>query len=85
LAHRERALLHCPRTNLKLGSGMAQCAGFSIAECNVSIGCDGAPANNHAGCVADMREAALFPPHRPDRESSPPKTFFTMATERAEG
>lgn len=68
LSAEERALLassgaralHCPSTNLKLGSGIAELPALREAGVHVSIGCDGAPANNRLDAFAEMRTAALL-------------------------
>ncbi|GJM45397.1 MAG: 5-methylthioadenosine/S-adenosylhomocysteine deaminase [Gemmatimonadota bacterium] len=52
--------LHCPHTNLKLGSGIAEFRRLRDAGVHVSIGCDGAPANNRLDGFAEMRTAALL-------------------------
>lgn len=53
------AVLHCPSTNLKLGSGLAPIARYRAAEIPVAIGADGAPANNRLSALTELRQAAL--------------------------
>ncbi|MBZ0269793.1 amidohydrolase family protein [bacterium] len=60
LARSGSRVLHCPNTNLKLGSGIAELAWLREAGVHVSIGCDGAPANNRLDAFAEMRAAALL-------------------------
>ncbi len=60
LASTGAKVLHCPRTNLKLGSGVAAVRRLLDQGVHVSIGCDGAPANNTLDAFAEMREAALL-------------------------
>ncbi len=48
---------HCPGTNLKLGSGIAALRRLLDAGIPVSIGADGAPANNTLDAFAEMRAA----------------------------
>lgn len=60
LASTGTKVAHCPRTNLKLGSGVAQIRRLLDRGVHVSIGCDGAPANNTLDAFAEMREAALL-------------------------
>jgi cytosine/adenosine deaminase-related metal-dependent hydrolase len=71
LAERERAimaetgthLLHCPSSNLKLGSGVAEVPELRARGVSVSLGADGAPCNNNLDGFLEMRLAALI--HRP--------------------
>jgi 5-methylthioadenosine/S-adenosylhomocysteine deaminase len=51
---------HCPSSNLKLASGMAQAAALSAAGVNVGIGTDGAASNNRLDLFNEMRQAALL-------------------------
>ncbi len=52
------AVLHCPGSNLKLGSGLADVAAMQEAGVRVGIGADGAPCNNRLDPWGEMRSAA---------------------------
>ena len=54
------AVLHCPSTNLKLGSGIAPVRRYLDAGVPVAIGADGAPANNRLDVLTELRQAALL-------------------------
>ncbi|MEZ5989914.1 MAG: amidohydrolase family protein [Planctomycetota bacterium] len=60
LAGSGAAVLHCPSTNLKLGSGIAPVADFLARGIPVALGADGAPANNRLCALTELRQAALL-------------------------
>ncbi|HWN40628.1 MAG TPA: amidohydrolase family protein, partial [Thermoanaerobaculia bacterium] len=72
--HLERARLarwsvvHCPSSNLKLGSGIADLVAIRRAGVPVGIGCDGAACCNHLDNLDEVRLAALLQKlkHGPD-------------------
>lgn len=80
LQQQEIQVLHCPSSNLKLGSGIAPIPDFLKRGINVSIGADGAPCNNNLDIFTEMRLAALIqkPAHGP--ESMPARETFKLAT-----
>ncbi len=53
-------VLHCPSSNLKLGSGIAPIARYLQRGVPVSIGADGAPCNNSLDALREARLAALL-------------------------
>lgn len=53
-------VLHCPSSNLKLGSGIAPISRFLELQIPVSLGADGAPCNNSLDGLREMRLAALL-------------------------
>jgi cytosine/adenosine deaminase-related metal-dependent hydrolase len=60
-------VLHCPSSNLKLGSGIADIPRYLSRGISVSLGADGAPCNNNLNMFWEMRLAALIqkPIHGP--------------------
>lgn len=79
---RERGvkMTHCPGSNLKLASGVADVPGMLDRGAYVSLGADGAPCNNNLDMFNEMRLAAIIqkPHHGPT--SMDAKTVFRMAT-----
>jgi 5-methylthioadenosine/S-adenosylhomocysteine deaminase len=59
LANSGTAVLHCPTTNLKLGSGLAPIAEYREMGMPVALGADGAPCNNRLSMLAELRQATL--------------------------
>ena len=53
-------IAHCPRSNLKLASGIAPVAKYREAGINVAIGTDGAASNNAMDMLSELRTAALL-------------------------
>ncbi len=54
------SVVHCPSSNLKLGSGTADVVGIRAAGIPVGIGADGAPCNNSLDAFRELRLAALL-------------------------
>jgi 5-methylthioadenosine/S-adenosylhomocysteine deaminase len=53
-------VLHCPGSNLKLGSGIAPVPEMRARGISVSLGADGAACNNHLDMFEEMRLAAVL-------------------------
>jgi 5-methylthioadenosine/S-adenosylhomocysteine deaminase len=53
-------VVHCPSSNLKLGSGIAPIAKLLDEGISVSLGADGAACNNRVDMFTEMRTAALL-------------------------
>jgi 5-methylthioadenosine/S-adenosylhomocysteine deaminase len=53
-------IAHCPRSNLKLASGISPVAKYRAAGINVAIGTDGASSNNTLDMLSEMRLTALL-------------------------
>lgn len=62
------SVVHCPSSNLKLGSGIADLLAFRRAGVPVGIGTDGAACSNHLDNFEEVRLAALLQKvkHGPD-------------------
>ncbi|MFP7473493.1 5'-deoxyadenosine deaminase [Niallia taxi] len=71
---------HCPGSNLKLASGIADTPELLCNHASVSLGADGAPCNNNLDMFNEMRLAALIqkPIHGPTAMDA--RTVFRMAT-----
>ena len=54
------SVVHCPSSNLKLGSGVADLLALRRAGVPVGIGCDGAACSNHLDNFDELRLAALL-------------------------
>ncbi|MEP7182503.1 MAG: TRZ/ATZ family hydrolase [Betaproteobacteria bacterium] len=53
-------VVHCPSSNLKLGSGIAPVGALLARGINVALGTDGAASNNRLDLFGEMRLAALL-------------------------
>jgi cytosine/adenosine deaminase-related metal-dependent hydrolase len=60
LARAGSSVVHCPSSNLKLGSGIARIHHYLLEKVNVALGADGAPCNNMLDPFVEMRLAALL-------------------------
>ena len=60
LAERDVKVLHCPSSNLKLGSGVAPVVEMRARGISVSLGADGAACNNRLDMFDEMRLAATL-------------------------
>lgn len=71
---------HCPSSNLKLGSGIADIPKYIQENISVSIGADGAPCNNNLSMLKEMRLAAIIQKPFHGSTSMDAKTVFRLAT-----
>ncbi|HMK38969.1 MAG TPA: amidohydrolase family protein [Bacteroidota bacterium] len=80
LRERDARVLHCPTSNLKLGSGIAPIPDLLARGVSVSLGADGAACNNSLDMFGEMRHAALIqkPLHGPTAMNA--ATVFELAT-----
>lgn len=60
LAKRGASIAHCPVSNLKLGSGMADIAAMREAGVNVCLGTDGVCSNNSLDLFEEIKLSALL-------------------------
>ncbi len=71
---------HCPSSNLKLGSGIANIPLLLKNKISVSLGADGAPCNNNLSAFTEMRLASLIQKPIHGATSMDAKTVFYLAT-----
>ncbi len=71
---------HCPGSNMKLSSGIAEIPDLMNRHIHVGIGADGAPCNNNLDMFQEMRLTALMQkvPHGPTVMDA--RTVLRMAT-----
>jgi 5-methylthioadenosine/S-adenosylhomocysteine deaminase len=75
------SVAHCPRSNLKLASGIAPVDTLQKAGINVALGTDGAASNNVLDMLGEMRTAALLAKARAgDASALPAADALRMAT-----
>lgn len=71
---------HCPSSNLKLGSGVANIPKYLSKGISVSLGADGAPCNNSLSIFNEMKLAALIQKPIHGATAMNAKTVFKLAT-----
>lgn len=71
---------HCPSSNLKLASGIANIPRYLKEGISVSLGADGAPCNNNLSAFTEMRLAALIQKPIYGADVMDAKTVFKLAT-----
>lgn len=80
MAERHVKVLHCPGSNLKLGSGLAPIVEMRARGISVSLGADGAACNNHLDMFEEMRLAAVLQSVRHTPGVLTARDAVTMAT-----
>jgi 5-methylthioadenosine/S-adenosylhomocysteine deaminase len=73
-------VVHCPSSNLKLGSGIAPIKKMLDEGISVSLGADGAACNNRLDMFTEMRTAALLQKALHGPEVLPALRMLRMAT-----
>jgi 5-methylthioadenosine/S-adenosylhomocysteine deaminase len=73
-------VVHCPSSNLKLGSGIAPVKRMLEEGISVSLGADGAACNNRLDMFTEMRTAALLQKALHGPEVLPARRALRMAT-----
>jgi 5-methylthioadenosine/S-adenosylhomocysteine deaminase len=80
LAEHAVKVMHCPGSNLKLGSGIAPVADMRARGITVSLGADGAACNNRLDMFEEMRLAAVLQAVRAAPGILPARDVVHMAT-----
>jgi 5-methylthioadenosine/S-adenosylhomocysteine deaminase len=80
LANTGTNVVHCPSSNLKLGSGIAKIKEMLERNISVSLGADGAPCNNRLDMFTEMRSAALLQKVFHGAETLPAQRTLRLAT-----
>jgi 5-methylthioadenosine/S-adenosylhomocysteine deaminase len=80
LAEHDVKVMHCPSSNLKLGSGLAPVTELRQRGITVSLGADGAACNNRLDMFEEMRLAALLQATRLSPGALTARDALTMAT-----
>jgi 5-methylthioadenosine/S-adenosylhomocysteine deaminase len=80
IAERGVKVLHCPGSNLKLGSGIAPVTDLRRRGVSVSLGADGAACNNRLDMFEEMRLAATLQAVRCAPGALTARDVLTMAT-----
>lgn len=81
LSGKKVSICHCPRSNMKLASGMAPVCRLQKAGINVSLGTDSACSNNNLDMFQELRAAALMAKVRDlDPQALPAAQTLEMAT-----
>jgi len=73
-------VMHCPSSNLKLGSGVAPVVEMRAEGITVSLGADGAACNNRLDMFEEMRLAAVLQAMRKAPGVLPARDVLWMAT-----
>jgi 5-methylthioadenosine/S-adenosylhomocysteine deaminase len=80
MQERDACVLHCPSSNLKLGSGIADVPRYMSEGIRVSLGADGAPCNNRLDMFTEMHLAALVQKPGYGPRAMPARTVLRLAT-----
>ncbi len=80
LAERDIKVMHCPGSNLKLGSGIAPVTEMRARGITVSLGADGAACNNRLDMFEEMRLAAVLQAMRLQPGALKARDVVVMAT-----
>lgn len=73
-------VVHCPSSNLKLGSGIAPIPAMLEQGINVALGADGAPCNNRLSIFRELHLASLIQKPILGPSAMPAKKCLEMAT-----
>ncbi|MEQ1875488.1 MAG: amidohydrolase family protein [Bdellovibrionia bacterium] len=80
MAKTKTPMVHCPSSNLKLGSGIAPIEKYRKRKLKIGLGGDGAPCNNMMDPFKEMHLAALLQKPAFGPEASPARFALELAT-----
>lgn len=80
LSEKGTNVAHCPSSNLKLGSGIAEVSQMLKRGISLSLGADGAACNNRLDMFTEMRTMALLQKAMHGPEAIPAKQGLRIAT-----
>lgn len=80
LVNTQTNVAHCPSSNLKLGSGIAEITKMLERGISVSLGADGAACNNRLDIFTEMRTMALLQKALHGPEAIPARQALRIAT-----
>jgi 5-methylthioadenosine/S-adenosylhomocysteine deaminase len=80
LSENDVKVMHCPGSNMKLGSGIAPVPELLARGVCVSLGADGAACNNHLDMFSEMRAAATLQAMRRGPGALTARQVLWMAT-----
>src|SRR4029077_19919561 len=80
IADHDIKVMHCPGSNLKLGSGIAPVPEMRARGITVSLGADGAACNNRLDMFEEMRLAGILQAMRREPGILPAREILAMAT-----
>jgi len=80
LARTRTNVAHCPSSNLKLGSGVAEVTKMLQRRVSVSLGADGAACNNRLDMLTELRSMALLQKAAHGPEAMPANQSLRIAT-----
>jgi 5-methylthioadenosine/S-adenosylhomocysteine deaminase len=80
IAEHDAKVMHCPGSNLKLGSGIAPVPEMLARGITVSLGADGAACNNRLDMFEEMRLAGILQAMRKEPGVLPARQVLWMAT-----
>jgi cytosine/adenosine deaminase-related metal-dependent hydrolase len=80
LVNTQTNVAHCPSSNLKLGSGIAEITRMLDQGISVSLGADGAACNNRLDMFTEMRTMALLQKALHGPEAIPARQALRIAT-----
>ncbi|MEM7582170.1 MAG: amidohydrolase family protein [Acidobacteriota bacterium] len=80
LSRRKFSVVHCPSSNLKLGSGVADVVGLRSAGIPVGVGCDATACSNRLDGFEELRLAALLQMERHGPEAFSGRDALDLAT-----
>jgi 5-methylthioadenosine/S-adenosylhomocysteine deaminase len=80
MAKTKTPMVHCPSSNLKLGSGIAPIEAYRKKKIKTGLGSDGAPCNNMMDMFKEMHLAALLQKPEFGPRALPARVALEMAT-----